>query len=746
MVDDRHASVTSASDTLVPDGFLDPPTPDMVGQVLADAASEIPVGQRFGPYRVTGFIASGGMGAVYEAVRDDGQFDKKVAVKILHRPFARPGEPDVIAREQQILAKLEHHGIARLLDAGVTEFGFAYLIMEFVDGQPIHAYCGERSLSVRDRLLLFLKVCEAVRYAHQRLILHRDLKPANILVTADGQPKIVDFGIAKIVDDAVVGDPQETLRHAGTPRYAAPETYRGEPATTATDVYALGVILYEILAESSPYRMDGLTAGEAEHVVCHVEPRLPSEAATDAVRRSALKGDLDTIVLQAMHKDSSRRYASVEQLAEDIDRHLNHYPVKARPDSAMYRAQRFVTRRKGLVVLLVLVFSMPVIGILISSFGFIAAKRAERQAVRDAVRAQQMTAFLSETLAEADPLKTQRPDVMLPKMLAQASSRIESEFRDDPATQAMLHRTMGRSYLRLGKLPESREQLERSVALLRGMGSAPPAELSQSLEVLAEMQNADGQHEDAYALLREALAIRESVGGLELAPTLIQLAQTAVELEAFEEAANYQRRSIELLRDRPNADAISVADAMHGLADIELRSGRADAALNLQREALTFEVEQLGADHAMTGMGHHRLARLLIKTDAFAEADKHLATAIDILAAAVPEEPTRQITPVLDRAHLQEKLSKPDDADALYQRAIAMTAALPPDHWVYAVTRHRYVGFLIDQGRLAEALPLAESVADALASMLGEEHDRTIEARQRVATLRENIDAATAQP
>ncbi len=728
------------TDSPVPDQFMSPPTADMVGQALADAANEIPVGQRFGPYRVTGFVASGGMGAVYRAVRDDGQFDKQVAVKILHRPFAKPGETDVVAREQQILAKLEHQGIARLLDAGVTDFGFAYLIMEFVDGLPIHEYCRRRGMSLRDRCHLFLKVCEAVQYAHQRMVLHRDLKPANILVTADGQPKVVDFGIAKLVDDAAGDALTVTLAHAGTPRYAAPEIFRGQAATTVTDVYALGVILYEMLADTLPYDLSRLSAAEAERVVCDVDPRPPSESTKHALHRSTLKGDLDTIVLHAMHKDPTRRYASVEQLADDIDRHLNHYPVRARPDSAVYRAQRFVKRRKVLVVLLVLVFAAPLAGIAISTVGYVAARRSAHRAAVEAERAQEVTDFLALTLAEVDPLNARSREVTLPEILASASARIATDFDDDPVVHATLARTIGHSFRRLGMYPEARKHLERSVELLRDVRESSPAVLIDSLEALAGLYEADSNSQEAYDLFVEALALREKIGDADIVATLTKLARTASSLNRIEDAITHQREAIALLRKHENPDASTLANALHGLADLEAQRGKTDVAEGLHRDALDMEKKQLGETHAQTAAGHHKYARLLIRAGRFEEADAELKRSVSILATTVPEQPTRQINPLLDQAYVHGKLERLESADALYQRALALSDPLPADHWLFAIVRHRYIGFLIKQDRHGEALPLAESVASALSAMLGEDHANTITSRERVNQIKKIID------
>ena len=289
------------------------------------------------------------MGTVYRAERDDDQFRQQVAIKVV-----RGGLPDEFSiqrfkAERQILANLDHANIARLLDGGATEDGRPYVVMEYVQGKPIDAYAEARQLPVRERLQLFRTVCAAVAYAHQRLVIHRDIKPANILVTESGEPKLLDFGIAKILDPEQEGDPTVTLVRLMTPEYASPEQVRGEPVTTATDVYSLGVVLYGLLTGQRPYRATSRTPHEIAEAVLNTEPEKPSAVADPKLRRR-FEGDLDNIVLKALRKEPERRYASVEQLSEDIRRHLEGLPVSARPDTLRYRSGKFVRRHKAPVI------------------------------------------------------------------------------------------------------------------------------------------------------------------------------------------------------------------------------------------------------------------------------------------------------------------------------------------------------------------------------------------------------------
>jgi len=311
-------------------------------------------------WRIVRRIAQGGMGAVYLAEQFGTDFRRPVALKLLHPDF----DAELLARrlrlEGQILARLDHPNIARLIDGGQTRDGRPYLLMDYIEGEPIDRYCQSRQLGLPERLRLFEQVCAAVSYAHQRLVVHRDIKPANILVTTDGQPKLLDFGVAKLLDDQTRGN-TETAAWAFTPRYASPEQFQGEPVTTATDVYSLGVLLYELLSGCHPYPIDDRSPLAYQRAVCFEEPRPPS-AAVGAERQKLgrqLRGDLDNIVLMALRKEPSRRYASVEQLSDDIRRHLEGLPVRARKDTPSYRLSRFVKRNRLVVgATALLVFSL----------------------------------------------------------------------------------------------------------------------------------------------------------------------------------------------------------------------------------------------------------------------------------------------------------------------------------------------------------------------------------------------------
>jgi len=328
---------------------------EAAGALEADLTSRW-IGRRIGPYVLVGELGHGGMGQVFRARRADGQYESEVAIKLVRAACESPSVHRRFLAERQILAGLVHPGIARLLDGGATEEGVPYLVMELVDGEPIDGYCSARALPLRARLGLFLAACDAVSHAHRHLVVHRDLKPNNIFVTTDGTVKLLDFGVAKVLasmNPAPGAEPTVTLMRALTLNFASPEQIRGEPVTTVSDVYSLGVLLYHLLAGASPYRSaSGASVSAVSREICGEQmPPLPSDAARtpegpDLTRRRQLRGDLDSIVMRALQKDPARRYSSVDQFAADLRRHLENRPVLARGNTLSDRVMKFVRRHR----------------------------------------------------------------------------------------------------------------------------------------------------------------------------------------------------------------------------------------------------------------------------------------------------------------------------------------------------------------------------------------------------------------
>jgi serine/threonine-protein kinase len=464
------------------------------------------LGGEIGPYRLVRELARGGMGVVYLAERADGQFEQRVALKLIKRGM----DSDEIHRrflaERQILARLSHPHIARLLDGGVSAGGQPYFAIEYIDGTTILEHCEARKLEVEDRLRLFLDVCDAVRYAHRSLVVHRDLKPSNMLVTADGQVKLLDFGIAKLLGDGPDAGPglTETGMRVMTPEYAAPEQVTGAPVTTATDVYALGAVLYELLSGQRAHRLEARTPMEVARVVCEEDPIPPSGHAAGALQQR-LRGDLDTITLTALQKKPERRYATVEQLAEDVRRHLDGRPVSARPDTWRYRATKFVGRHRIGVAAAVAIALSLVAGLSGTIWqARVAAERA-RLATEEAEKERAVREFLVRLFSAASPGQSLGEDLTVRELLDRGRRDLDTALTAQPLVRARLLTAVAGVYAGLGQVPQADSLFAQAVALTRTLSGDVDADLATALTAWAGSLIVQSRFDSAEPLLREAV-------------------------------------------------------------------------------------------------------------------------------------------------------------------------------------------------------------------------------------------------
>ena len=446
--------------------FLESPALAVAAPLLGDAPFTASVPERAGPFRIVRELGAGGMGVVYLAEREGAEFTQRVALKLVRHLGASEAVRKRFMEERRILALLDHPRIAHLIDGGLTPEGLPYFAMELVDGEPIDAYCNSRTLSIDQRIDLFIDVCDAVQYAHEHFVIHRDLKPSNILVRKDGQLKLLDFGIAKLLDPlrGPDGDATQTGLIALTPEYAAPEQIRGEAATSATDTYALGVLLFVLLAGRRPYDVRGKSPAELERIVGEVEPPRPSAVAAEGVRR-VLHGDLDQIVLKALHKDPVRRYSSAAALRDDLRRYRTGLPVLARPDSRVYRLRKFV-RRNGAVVSALGVTALA----LITATAFSASQMREAQRQRDeAVREAERQRALTEvqSVLGSDLRDATGKVLPAPARIALAEQVLTQQFRAKPwlVVEGMLELS-GRLY-EMGERDADRALSARAIELAR---------------------------------------------------------------------------------------------------------------------------------------------------------------------------------------------------------------------------------------------------------------------------------------
>ncbi|MGB5347721.1 MAG: tetratricopeptide repeat protein [Woeseia sp.] len=684
------------------------------------------IGTRIGPYRISQVIGSGGMGVVYLAERADDEYKQKVAIKVVRQRLLDPDVGKRLLGERQILANLDHPNIAKLFDGGTTEEGTPYLVMEYIEGVPIDEYCDQNRLTVSQRLALFRTVCAAIHHAHRNLVVHRDIKPSNILVTHEGTPKLLDFGIARLLD--AENNLTDGLTRAGavmmTPENAAPEQVSNGPITTATDTYALGILLYRLVTACLPYTINLRSPRDIPRIICESNPSLPSQIVRDpggsALNTSAqraqqiaslrgttverlsrqLRGDIDNIVQMAMRKEPERRYRSVNEFAEDIRRHLESHPVLARPDTWRYRSSRMLRRHRAGAAM-----TASLIALLIAFATMVTLQNQRIAEERNA--ALEVSTFLEEIFREPDPGNARGANVTAREILAKGAARVQTELQDRPAIKARLMSTIGRVYYNLGEYDRSIEMLEQSLQIRRELLGDESSEVAATQNELAVSLTRKADYERAEKLLNDALAQNQLLHGAQsqqVAGNLFNLAELYQATGKQELAAQYARDAITIYLRLAQTQPTELAEAMSLLSRILQWRNELTEAEQLQRDAIAIVEKNLGANHPLLAYYKQNLAILVQSNGNLADAELLFNEAIAATRETLGAEHSLLGGSFVMLGRLLQQQERFDEAEEAFRNALRLHRSARGDTHPYVAYDKVSLGSLLRaRGDLAAA-------------------------------------------
>ena len=621
------------------ESILGQPVAKMIGDLLPEEKAEgDATGQIVGNYRLLRRIGQGGMGVVYEAERSDGEFEQRVAVKLLRWGPAAEGADARFARERRILARLEHPGIARLLDGGKSSEGWPYLVMELVEGVPIDEYCDARRLSIEDRLGLFVDICHVVHYAHRQLVVHRDLKPSNILVDDQGRIRLLDFGIAKLLAE----EEDEGLTRIGqrvmTPDFAAPEQIEGGQITTATDVWTLGLILHELLTGRRPDpAKSGLVDSAPQRPSSGVSSRRSGADSTEELSelassrglspsklRRRLRGDLDLIILQALRRRPEERYDSANVLADDIQRHLDGFPVAAQNESLILRSRAFLRRNRGAVAAVLAV-------IIAIAGGFFSTLQQARERGQQAQIAEGVLDFLVELFAGSDPSQSLGNEPTALELLDRGAEQLESDTQGSSEIRPHLMREIGRVYFHLGRYQRAAHFAGRSLLQSQERYGWDSPETSGSESLWGICMWRLGHFREAETSLQHALKIQmASADDPAASETLSALGALYSSLGRHSEAEGIHRQALEISRKNSGADSAETATNLQNIATVLWRQERLSEAESFARQSLTMRLAITGADSVATASSLQCLGSILRDQEKIEEAEDCFRRAVTL--------------------------------------------------------------------------------------------------------------------
>lgn len=722
-------------------------------------------------YKLLEELGKGGMGIVFKAEQIS-PIKRNVALKIIKLGM---DTTQVVARfetERQALAVMDHPSIAKVFDAGATEKGRPYFVMELVHGMPINAYCEKHKLTTNERLKLFLPVCQAVQHAHQKGVIHRDLKPSNILVAIQENkpvPKIIDFGIAKATGHSLT---ERTLfteqgQLIGTPEYMSPEQAEmsGLDVDTRTDIYSLGVMLYELLVGALPFDPKSLRSaafGEIQRIIRDTDPpkastrfsnlgdtqeSIAAHRRTDpGSLRKQLRGDLDWIIMRAMEKDRTRRYETSNSLSMDIQRYINNEPIVARPPSTAYKMTKFAKRhRVGLAAGALVTFAL-ILGLVLATTGLIRAKRAEAVAASERDRAnqeaeiaQQVSNFLMGLFRVSDPSEALGNTITAREILDTGSERIKEELNEQPLIKARLMDVIGVVYRNLGLYDKATSLMEQALATKRQTLGDEHLEISESLNNLASLLYSKGKLKEAEQLFREALEIRRKLQGqdhLDVATCLNNLAMTVKDLGKYDEAEPMYRQALEIRQKHLGSEHTLVAQSLNNLGMYLYRKGELTEAEQLFRDALAMNRKVLGKEHPEVAANLNNLALVLRDSGKYPEAKKIFHQVLSMEHKFYGDDHPYIARAMINLASLLVKSGNLAEAERIFLEAIEIRRkTFSEDHWQTATAKNLLGGCLLKEGKLSKAEKLLVESFEIIKNQFGIPHPRTQSALRRVIEL-----------
>jgi serine/threonine protein kinase len=741
--------------------FIERPPAELRQFFSEQPACAVQIGMRVGAYELVQELGSGGMGTVYLAKRADAQFQKNVAIKLIRKGMESELVVARFRKERQILASLEHANIARLLDAGVTADGQPFLVMEYIEGRPIDQYCDAHLAGIRERIVLFREVCAAVEYAHRNLVIHRDLKPGNVLVLAEGRVKLLDFGIATLLhgERGAAGPSTRTGMPFMTPEYASPEQLRGEPVTTTSDVYSLGVILYRLLAGRHPCPVAGSSLWEIQEIICREDPLKPSTVVAQAAGQSAgsvhiyprlairqLRGDLDNIALKAIRKEPSQRYSSVEALNEDLRRYFAREPVSAHPPGFTYTSAKFLRRHRSAVLVMSLLLVSLIGGMVATSQ---LARRAEQERARadnEAARATAVNNFLQNDLlaqasasVQASPERKPDADLKVRTALDRAAARISGKFDGQPLAEASIRQTIADTYLALGLYPQAQQQVARSIELRRRLLGEDHPDTLTSMHTLALLGWYRGEYPQADSLFTKILQIRQRVLGQEHPDTLSamnDLALVAWYRGEYARAEPLFSKALEVRRRVLGPEHPGTLSTMNDLAGLYVHQGNYAKAEVLFVNLVDVRRRVLGNEHPNTLLSLNNLAVVYWDEGNYVDAERLLTEVLKVKRRVLGEQHPETLSTTNNLAGLYRDQGQYEKAEPLFTSVLAVRQRLlGQDHPDTFISMNNLALLYLYAGRIAPARVLLNKTLDARRRVLGENHPDTLISLNNLAML-----------